>query len=251
METWCTHSMRLNLIGLPQPDSIDISLKRALRPNLRAIVFLDMDETLTAANVAPDDYFDEMLDEDEEISDEHVNEYMRERVPKPLKKRVSALIRALEKDKDIEWFILTDNIFPMTRCTMKLAFGIETKPGTIIDRTVRQLIDAHGRPSFISKSDLIETFIETRQNEGLPPVRVVFADNDPVHRAEVTETLRFDTTADRAAVKEALQTLRAAQKRLLDTEKLQKTESFVCCADLKTGLEKNHIEKIVNFLKLN
>jgi len=145
LQTWCTHSMRLDLIGLPQQNSISISLERALRPNLRAIVFLDMDETLTAANVPPDEYFEEILDESEESSDAHVAEYMKERVPQPLKKRVSALIKALEKSKDIEWFILTDNIYPMTKCTMKLAFGFETRPGTIIDRTIRTHVDSKGQ----------------------------------------------------------------------------------------------------------
>jgi len=104
---------------------------------------------------------------------------------------------------------------------------------------------------------LIESFVEVRKQEGLPPVSIVFADNDPIHRREVSQALldykkiKQTINDEKEAIKKQELSIKKKKEALKKREERFKgLDSLVCCADLKTGLEPHHIQQIVDFLQL-
>lgn len=235
---WCRHSIRLNAIGIVPPNSLQSALDRALEPEVTALVFLDLDETLTATNFAPEEFFDMMLRGDAEVDDSHVQEYMQNRVPRKLRRRMRQFLSALNSMPHVRWFILTDNVYSMALCTLKLALNMEIAPGTIIDREMRTEVIA-GNKFSLDKAQLIKSFVVSRAEHGLSPPKVVFADNWAHHRTNVAAA--FNTNLLEVATGPSDEENETAFY-------LRSTPLLVCCDDLETGLTRNHVNAILRFL---
>lgn len=215
LHNWCTHAIRLGTLGLRRDtDDLERVKARIMRPGIRNAVFLDLDETLTATNIGPSEHF---ATNDRTVK--QVEYYMRARVPDALRARVKIFLDALTARDDTEWFILTDNIYSMTRCTMRLAFDLDTPPGTILDRTVRAVPGALYTP----KNQTIAELLALRDAAGLPQVRVVFADNMQAHRHGVDHLLAsFGHDA-----------------------------RHICCSDLTDGLSDANVVQMLDYVSSN
>lgn len=218
---WCMHAYRLKELGLPPSvDDIRMIWARVLSADAKFLVFFDMDETITKSNYPPSDAEHGVK---EPRGDEQVIEYITRRVPLDLQGRMKHFFDAISKRSDIEFFMLTDNQYWPTKCTVKLAFDFDLPPGTIIDRTIRQKKDAVGSTAeYESKGEFIERCLQARNCLRLPPTRVLFADNLKEHRDAVSKALKD----------------------------LQYWEKFVCCNNLVTGFDDQHMIEIRKFLKL-
>ncbi len=205
---WCHHLYIVQGMGLGgYTEKRSIIDARILNRDLRYLVFLDLDETLTATN-------DFIIDEP--YGKKEVESYMQGRVPAGLRTAVLIFLQKMAERKDIAVFILTDNIYEQAKCTLKLAYQIDSKPGSIIDRHVRAKYY-----NGMQKAEFIEYAMELRKENDLPPIKVLFADNDLGHR----------TAVDLKAF-------------------LNEWRAFVCCPGLEHGLSRKDIIKMADFLQI-
>lgn len=208
LTSWCKHMYIMNEVGLGDwSDSKEIFEFRLMNPLFKYLVFLDLDETLTKTNEAPPDF-------PRDGNDRVVDEYFLTRVPPELRKQVKTLFTFLKNRPDIGWFILTDNLFIATKCSLKLGHDIDAPLGSIVDRYLRSKFY-----SGMTKAKFLKYVIEKRLADGLP-TKTLFVDNDSGHRQEATSVL--------ASIPNAI--------------------TLVCCQNLVAGLNDKHIEQIENFL---
>lgn len=209
LAAWCRHIYLMREIGLGEwTEDSRIVNARVTDSDIRYLLFIDLDETLTAEN-EPAKAFPSMSDE------KIVDQYMAKRVPLEMRPRISALFATLAKRRDVAWFILTDNIFAAAKCTLKLAYNIDAPSGTIIDRDLR-INKYEGAP----KEAFIAWCIAMRRREHAPEARIAFIDNDVGHRNNVRNALAHVGTVD----------------------------SLVCCDTLVTGLSEEHLQEVYRFL---
>ena len=206
---WCRHMYRTMAIGFDYVDDKQVVMQRVLAPNKKYLIFLDLDETLTETNESPS------VGIKGSRSEVDLDNYMQARVPPQLRTRIKLFLANISKRSDLDWFILTDNVFATTRCTIKLAFDIDTEPGTIIDRAMRSSFG----DNFITKADFIALVMKERRKLGVTDAKIVFADNLTQHRDDV-----------RNAIESA------------------RGDAFVCCENLERGLREQDINEIYRFI---
>lgn len=205
LASWCKHLYIMNEVGLGEwTDDKSIVESRIASPTAKYLVFFDLDETLTTTNDGPN--------KTNASSDQLMQEYFSNRVEQDLKDRVAKLFQRIKKRDDIVWFILTDNIYASTKCTLKLAHDIDVPLGSIIDRVFRAK-----HYNSMTKAEFLKYVAEKRDG-----IKILFVDNDLNHQQTATEVF----------------------------SKIAKLESLVCCQNLVTGLTDEHVEQINRFLHL-